>query len=129
MWGASYLFMRHAVPHLGPVLMIEIRVLVAGLILLAVPRAPRGAQVGWRQHWRAYLFVGAIGIALPFVLIAEALTTIDASTAAILNALAPSSPPWSPRSGSATRSRPRRSRASCCASRAPRCWSDGRRRR
>ena len=33
--------------------------------------------------------MGAVGLALPFVLIAEALTTIDASTAAILNALAP----------------------------------------
>jgi drug/metabolite transporter (DMT)-like permease len=36
-----------------------------------------------------FLFVGAIGIALPFVLIAGALTSIDASTAAILNALSP----------------------------------------
>jgi drug/metabolite transporter (DMT)-like permease len=58
MWGGSYLFMRYAVPHLGAALMIEVRVLVAGL-------------------------------ALPFVLIAQALTVIDASTAAILNALSP----------------------------------------
>ncbi|HSJ97546.1 MAG TPA: DMT family transporter, partial [Myxococcota bacterium] len=42
-----------------------------------------------RAHWRAYLFVGAAGLALPFVLIAHALTAIDASTAAILNALSP----------------------------------------
>lgn len=88
MWGASYLFMRHAVPHLGPVLMIEIRVLLGGLVLLAVLVAT-GRAVGWRQHWPGFLFVGAIGIALPFVLIAEALTVIDASTGAILNALAP----------------------------------------
>ena len=88
MWGASYLFMRYAVPHLGPVLMIELRVLIAGLALAAFVYATRNT-IGWRQHWRAYLFVGAIGLALPFVLIAEALTVIDASTAAILNALAP----------------------------------------
>lgn len=88
MWGASYLFMRHAVPHFGPVPMIELRVLVAGLLLLAYVAALRGT-VGWKEHWRGYLFVGAIGLAVPFVLIAEALTTIDASTAAILNALAP----------------------------------------
>ena len=30
MWGASYLFMRYAVPHMGPVLLIELRVLIAG---------------------------------------------------------------------------------------------------
>ena len=88
MWGASYLFMRHAVPYFGPVLMIEIRVLLAGLILLAVLVATR-QEVGWRRHWKDFLFVGAIGMALPFVLIAQALTAIDASTAAILNALAP----------------------------------------
>lgn len=88
MWGASYLFMRYAVPHLGPVLMIELRVLVAGLALAAFVLAS-GSSIGWREHWRAYLFVGSIGLALPFVLIAAALTVIDASTAAILNALSP----------------------------------------
>ena len=88
MWGASYLFMRYAVPHLGPVLMIELRVLVAGLALAAFVYAS-GRGIDWRQHWRGYLFVGAIGLALPFALIAEALTVIDASTAAILNALSP----------------------------------------
>ena len=88
MWGASYLFMRYAVPHLGPVLMIELRVLLAGIALAAFLYATGGA-VGWREHWRAILFVGAIGLALPFVLIAQALTAIDASTAAILNALSP----------------------------------------
>lgn len=88
MWGASYLFMRIAVPHLGPVLMIELRVLLAGLALAALLVASGGkAQV--RAHWRGYLLVGTLGLALPFVLIAEALTTIDASTAAILNALVP----------------------------------------
>jgi len=88
MWGASYLFMRHAVPFFGPVPLIELRVLVAG-VLLAAFLAATGQRVGWERHWRAFLFVGAVGLALPFVLIAQALTTIDASTAAILNALSP----------------------------------------
>ena len=88
MWGASYLFMRYAVSHFGPVLLIEMRVAIAGVALAAFLIATGGA-VGWRRHWRGYLFVGAVGLAVPFVLIAEALTTIDASTAAILNALAP----------------------------------------
>jgi drug/metabolite transporter (DMT)-like permease len=88
MWGASYLFMRYAVPHLGPALMIELRVLIGGLLITAYVYAT-GNTVGWREHWPGYLFVGAIGIALPFTIIAQALTVIDASTAAILNALAP----------------------------------------
>lgn len=88
MWGGSYLFMRYAVPHLGAALMIEVRVLIAGLALAVMIYATGGA-IGWRQHWRAYAFQGAVGLALPFVLIAQALTVIDASTAAILNALSP----------------------------------------
>lgn len=88
MWGASYLFMRYAVPHLGPLPMIELRVVIAGVALLAFAHAS-GAAIGWRRHWRAYLFVATIGLAAPFVLIAQGLTAIDASTAAILNALSP----------------------------------------
>jgi drug/metabolite transporter (DMT)-like permease len=80
--------MRYAVSHFGPVLLIEMRVAVAGAALLAFLIAT-GGSVGWRRHWRGYLFVGAVGLAIPFVLIAAALTTIDASTAAILNALSP----------------------------------------
>jgi drug/metabolite transporter (DMT)-like permease len=88
MWGGSYLFMRYAVSHFGPVLLIELRVAVAGVALAAFLLAT-GGTVGWRRHWRGYLFVGAVGLAAPFVLIAAALTAIDASTAAILNALSP----------------------------------------
>jgi len=88
LWGGSYLFMRYAVPHLGVVLMIEMRVVIAGIALAALIYATGGA-IGWREHWRAFAFVGAVGMALPFVLIAQALTAIDASTAAILNALSP----------------------------------------
>jgi drug/metabolite transporter (DMT)-like permease len=88
MWGASYLFMRVAVPHLGPALMIELRVVIAGLLLLAFMfMAGRGSD--WRRHWRPWLFIAVVGTAVPFTLIAEALRTIDASTAAILNALVP----------------------------------------
>ncbi len=88
MWGGSYLFMRFAVPYFGPVLMIELRVLIAGLALLPVIPL-MGGRLDLRRHWRSYLFVGPVGTAVPFLLIAQALTTIDASTAAILNALAP----------------------------------------
>jgi drug/metabolite transporter (DMT)-like permease len=88
LWGGSYLFMRYAVRSFGPVALIEVRVVIAGLALAAFVRATQGT-IGWREHWRGYLFVGGVGIALPFVLIAQALTAIDASTAAILNALSP----------------------------------------
>ncbi|HLX21722.1 MAG TPA: DMT family transporter [Usitatibacter sp.] len=87
-WGASYLFMRYAVSYFGPVALIEMRVLMAGVALTAF-LATTGGSVGWSRFWVSYLVVGSIGVALPFVLIAQALTAIDASTAAILNALSP----------------------------------------
>jgi drug/metabolite transporter (DMT)-like permease len=68
--------------------MIELRVLLAGLMLVAYLYAS-GRRAGWRAHWRPWLVVGIVGTALPFTLIAEAVRTIDASTAAILNALVP----------------------------------------
>ena len=88
MWGASYLFMRVAVPHFGSAWMIELRVLLAGLLLAAFMLAT-GARADWRRHWRAWFVVAVIGTAVPFMLIAEAVRTIDASTASILNALVP----------------------------------------
>jgi drug/metabolite transporter (DMT)-like permease len=88
MWGASYLFMRVAVPHLGPALMIEARVLLAGLLLLAF-MFTTGRASGWRTQWRPWIFGAIVGTAVPFLLVAEALRTIDASTASILNALVP----------------------------------------
>jgi drug/metabolite transporter (DMT)-like permease len=88
MWGGSYLFMRYAVAQFGPVALIELRVLIAGVALWAWLVMTR-REVGWSKHWPAFLFVGAVGMALPFVLIAQAVTVIDASTAAILNALSP----------------------------------------
>jgi drug/metabolite transporter (DMT)-like permease len=88
MWGASYLFMRFAVPHLGPIWLIELRVLLAGLALLAFVHLSR-AGIDWQRDWKAFAFVGVLGTAVPFAMIAKALTFIDASTGAILNALSP----------------------------------------
>lgn len=88
MWGASFLFLRYAVPSMGAVLLVDLRVAIAGLALLAFVLAS-GGSVGWKRHWRAYLFVGTVGLAAPFTLIAQAVSVIDASTAAILNALSP----------------------------------------
>jgi len=36
LWGASFLFMRIAVPEFGPVVLAELRLLVASLVLLPI---------------------------------------------------------------------------------------------
>ena len=88
LWGASYLFMRVAVPHVGAEWVVEGRTLAGGLVLAAfIVLTGRGFAL--RRHWRGYLVIGIVGVAVPFWLIGTAMRTIDASTAAILNTTSP----------------------------------------
>ena len=88
LWGASFLFIRVAVPDLGAVALIEGRVLLAGLALLAVVAWLR-CLPDWRRDWQGYLLLGAVSAAAPFTLIAAAELRLTASLAAILNATTP----------------------------------------
>ena len=87
-WGASFLFMRIAVPVLGPVLLIELRVLIAGLALLLLAiRLNLLAEI--RQNLKPLFFVGCTNAAIPFLLFAAAALVLPAGFSAILNATAP----------------------------------------
>ena len=88
LWGASYLFMRISVPHLGAAWVVEGRTLAGGVVLAAFIAAT-GRSFAIARHWQGYAVVGVVGVAIPFWLIGTAVKTIDASTAAILNATSP----------------------------------------
>jgi len=88
LWGASYLFTRIAGPVLGPVSLMAIRLVIAAGMLLALARSI-GQTPNFRARWRQFLFIGAIGNAIPFVLIADAVIQLNASIAAILNTTVP----------------------------------------
>jgi drug/metabolite transporter (DMT)-like permease len=88
LWGASFLFMRVAVPSLGPVVLADARVAIAGAALLAYA-AVIGARPALRTRWRDYLLLGTINAAIPFTLLSAAELEIEASLAAVLNAMAP----------------------------------------
>lgn len=88
LWGASFLFIRVAVVELGPVALIEARVLLAGLALLAVVSVGRRSPQ-WRRDGLRYLVLGGLSAAAPFTLIAAAELRLTASLAAILNATTP----------------------------------------
>jgi drug/metabolite transporter (DMT)-like permease len=88
LWGASFLFMRVAVPSLGPVVLADARVAIAGVALLAYATLI-GARPSVRARWRDYLLLGAVNAALPFTLLSAAEREIEASLAAVLNAMAP----------------------------------------
>lgn len=87
-WGGAFPFMKVAAPALGALWTAELRVLIGGLAILAWLRW-RGVEVGLRRHARFYLLVGAVGLALPFVLYAYAASRAPASVMSIVNASAP----------------------------------------
>jgi drug/metabolite transporter (DMT)-like permease len=88
LWGASFLFMRIASPVIGPVLTIELRVLIAGIVLLLYVWMFK-KSVELKAYWKQYLIVGALNAAIPFTLIAAATLHLPASIAAILNSTTP----------------------------------------
>jgi drug/metabolite transporter (DMT)-like permease len=87
-WGASFIFIRVAVPVLGPFVLMDLRVLLAaaGLVLgaVAVGRLPK-----LRAHWGRFLVLGFLNAAVPFTLIAASEINLTASLAAILNSTTP----------------------------------------
>lgn len=87
-WGGAFPFMKVAAPALGALWTAELRVLIGGLAILAWLRW-RGVDIGLRRHARFYLLVGAVGLALPFVLYAYAASRAPASLLSIVNATAP----------------------------------------
>lgn len=88
LWGGSFLFMRIAAPVFGPVVLIELRVLIAGIALLLYSIFTR-RSLDLRKRWLHYLVIGIINSAIPFTLIATAELLLTAGFAAILNATSP----------------------------------------
>ena len=85
LWGASYIFIRVAVPALGPFVLMGARVaLASGALALYAFLLARGMPK-FRSRWKEFLIVGATNSAIPFTLIAAAEIELTASLAAILN--------------------------------------------
>jgi len=88
LWGGGFLFTRIAVPAFGPLALVDVRVLIAGVVLLLWV-VVRGELPPFWRRWREYLVLGALNVALPFTLIAWAALTLPASLGSILMATVP----------------------------------------
>jgi len=87
-WGASFLFMRIVAPALGPIATADLRMLIAGVALVAWLRLT-GYDPQWRRWGLHYVRVGIINTGVPFALYAFAALHISAGEMAVLNATSP----------------------------------------
>ena len=85
------MFMRIAVPEFGAVVLIELRVLIAGLVLLPFwwIRESQTAKSEVLNKWPHLFVIGALNSAIPFVLFAYSMLYITGGMAATLNGTAP----------------------------------------
>jgi drug/metabolite transporter (DMT)-like permease len=84
LWGASFIFIRVAVPALGPFVLVELRVGLAA-VTLALCAAFLGRLPKLRARWKQFALLGLGNVAIPFSLISTAEINLTASLAAILN--------------------------------------------
>lgn len=87
-WGSSFLFMRVAAPELGAFVLIEIRLVVAAVVLLLWLAARGGLRTLVGNAGKLAL-LGAINSAVPFTLFAFATLSLTAGMASVLNATTP----------------------------------------
>ena len=64
-WGASFLFMRIAVPQIGPTWLLELRLFSAALFLL-IMSLWMGRSLQLSRYWRHYSVLGVFTTAVPF---------------------------------------------------------------
>jgi drug/metabolite transporter (DMT)-like permease len=88
LWGASFLFMRIAGPEFGALALVEVRVVIAAVVLLPILIAS-GQGRDLIENWGTLGILGVHNTALPFVLLTWATLYLTAGTAGILNSTAP----------------------------------------
>jgi drug/metabolite transporter (DMT)-like permease len=84
-WGGSFLFMRIAAPHFGPLPLVEVRVMLGALLLS--PFLWRARKQLSAARWRRLAVVGALNSAIPFSLFAWGAERAPAGIGAIANSM------------------------------------------
>ena len=87
-WGASFLFQRITVPVVGAPFTAAIRIVLSALMLVVILRL-LGRSLDLRRQWRAWLWLGTISAALPFLCFAYAARSLPAGHMAVINATVP----------------------------------------
>ena len=88
-WGASYLFIKLGVAVIPPATFVLGRVVIAGLVSLAIMKARRIPLPNTRAVWATFAVMGLLNGAIPYTLITWGEQVIDSGLAAILIAAVP----------------------------------------
>lgn len=87
-WGSSFLFMKIAVPALGPVVMIGGRIGIGALALMLIAWLI-GSRLPRRREWTPATVIGTFYVALPLLMWGYASQRLSVSLLSIINATAP----------------------------------------
>lgn len=87
-WGGSFIFLRIAVPEVGPLLTAILRTALAGGALMAYA-ALTGVPMHWRRNLKPFAVVGLFAGVIPFSSFSFAALHLPAAHSAVLNATAP----------------------------------------
>jgi drug/metabolite transporter (DMT)-like permease len=87
-WGASYMFIKVGVRDFSPASLVELRLLCASAVLVAVVVAQRRLRA-LRPALAPGAFVGVVAMAFPFLLISWGETHVDSGVAAVANSSVP----------------------------------------
>lgn len=87
-WGGSFIFLRVAVPELGPLLTATLRITLAGIALTAFATAT-GVTMDWLRNLKPFAVVGIFAGVLPFACFSFAALHLPAAHSAVLNSTAP----------------------------------------
>ncbi|MGH8808741.1 MAG: DMT family transporter [Noviherbaspirillum sp.] len=87
-WGGSFIFLRVAVPEVGPLLTATLRTALAGTALIVVA-AMTGVSMHWRRNLKPFAVVGFFAGVVPFTGFSYAALHLPAAHSAVLNATAP----------------------------------------
>ena len=88
-WGASFMFIKLGLEGLEPFALVEMRLALAALVLLAVNAFRKGYFPALLANWRPLTVMGLLNCAVPYVLITWGERYISSGLAAIYNACAP----------------------------------------
>lgn len=88
-WGTSFLFIKIAVRTLPTFTLVELRLALAAIFMLAYIRWSGQRLPPLGRAWLPYLILGATNCAIPYLLIAWGERTIDSGLTAILHASMP----------------------------------------